>query len=1020
MRRWVQSRHPIMQWFCQPTAEAIRATASTPGPQQTSDALHQAIVECLSKNKLKSGTVFAYLGNFEEMRRYADEIEAARGELVSATGCALSDVLTVKEIESLADKHGLKKIMRPECSDWTSLIPTDSVHADVRAHVEQRRNPHKHDTSVLCNYGPSGSGKSVQLLHTTAVATQIIGGMVRRGVSDDVERERCRPLGFCVSFTRHDGTGSYKDRDELTPPSGQLLILTAIALRMAFAVMERSRYTSTPDESNYYSYFVDKMIDKCDMTNDKGNFDSIVAALRQVLKWEGPMFIAVDSFLRAFDYKAPAIATGFSTVCRELLDESPVLPISSSEETGPVIYERYLAISSFYPVHAVDFAAKANRRLIMQPTALLDLCDISRAFAHGTAVINVPPQYATLFASGHVGLTNEQLLFLIHLALSTGLPQEVSSCLQQHRHDVPGKKYGGVDDFVTHMLWLRSGSGNLSSITENMCVCACELVVGLVNSNIFMGDDSDRRAFALSERLEWDCFVSQTMPTRALVSPNFLSSVIHGWPESGKKRFMRYHVGNLRSTISKHAQMSFKLLEAAPHLVAPSNAELSRRLVQRWIVTTAVALGDLTFRALCLRFACALCAIGGATCDHLLTDVCSHIKSKKRFMRYHVGNLRSTISKHAQMSFKLLEAAPHLVAPSNAELSRRLVQRWIVTTAVALGDLTFRALCLRFACALCAIGGATCDHLLTDVCSHIKSDGGVFPDVQFSSGPLVVVSNIEVYPREYPYDDHYPYDDEHAKFLAKKERDEFEALLVASKHTSGSLHVADSSQKQEELQNTVDVLREVAEELMPSQCCFEEVHKSPYERIQVALAKGDHFSIQPREVSKVTQRDKPPITERKPKGKPTKKSLSSQIRTDQKAKPIFHWSDDGVMFLREKGAEWAWVVFLVQAARDIAQCSHTECKESHHITEACRMNLAPLPSNITDADGKVHTLRYVKILVTADPIEHESKSSDVGSDLPKDVIAVCFMDIDTIKTWCPTVGMFAGNLEKIRQLAGAP
>ncbi|CUE63859.1 Hypothetical protein, putative [Bodo saltans] len=35
------------------------------------------------------------------------------------------------------------------------------------------------------------------------------------------------------------------------------------------------------------------------------------------------------------------------------------------------------------------------------------------------------------------------------------------------------------------------------------------------------------------------------------------------------------------------------------------------------------------------------------------------------------------------------------------------------------------------------------------------------------------------------------------------------------------------------------------------------------------------------------------------------------------------------------------------------------------------------------------------------------------------VIAECFMDLDTIKRWCPTVSVFAGNFVKIREVAGA-
>ncbi|CUG88002.1 Hypothetical protein, putative [Bodo saltans] len=129
---------------------------------------------------------------------------------------------------------------------------------------------------------------------------------------------------------------------------------------------------------------------------------------------------------------------------------------------------------------------------------------------------------------------------------------------------------------------------------------------------------------------------------------------------------------------------------------------------------------------------------------------------------------------------------------------------------------------------------------------------------------------------------------------------------------------------------------------------------------------------------------------------------------------------DGTIFLREKGAGRAWVVFLVQAVKRMAKDQHgMRQRETSHQTA----NDDVLPSGIADVDGNVHALRFVRILVTADPVDSISdvsnSASSIGSDLAKKVIAECFMDLDTIKEWCPTVGMFAGNLVKIRQLAGA-
>ncbi|CUE65438.1 multi-copy leucine-rich repeat protein, putative [Bodo saltans] len=923
MRRWARFYSPLIITV----AAAIRTMASSSSPAGTQRAptvLHDELVQYLSQRTLKSGNVFGSEGQtgLKEMQRYTREIEAARETWLAALPPPDpgkekkgAEVLTDEEIERLVHKHGgPNRIKRAEVS-YVSLIPTKSVHANVRDHVEQRRST-QHEAALLCNYGPSGSGKTVQMMHTTAVAVEVIGGMVRSQITNDVDRERLRPLGFYVSFTRHDRTPNWADSRRLTPSNGrEYFVLTAIALRMAFAVME---YRES------YKDFANIMINACDMTDDKINFDIIVAALRQVLKWEGPMFIAVDGFLRAFEYEAPAVAAGLSTVCRRLLDESPLLLVSpTSEKEGPVIYERYLAISSFYPAHAVDFAAKTNRRLIMQPTALLDLRDITRAFANGMQIVKMPPQYSTLFSCGHVGLTNEQLLFLIYVAMFNVLPGKISNCVADHSRDVPGERFGPLFDEISKSS-LRPPCRHLADpITVDMRVCACELIVGLETTNIFMSDDSNRRALVLAKDLERDCFVSQTNPTRVLVTPSFLATVRNGWSSSsGTTLFIRHHVSNLSRTLETHAQMALKLLDAGPYLIEFPKKEICRRLAQRWIETTATALGDLTFRALCLRFACALCAKDGATGGRLLGDVCS-----------------STM---------------------------------------------------------------TCD------------DSKLLFDVQFASGPLVVVANNFPPTTLLPDADRNYYDYERAEIHTEKECCAFETCLDAWR--SRTTRSARTRER--------DAFLMAAHTLMPRQCRNAASRPLPYALIQEALAKGSHFSFQPQ-------------------------------------KPIFNRSDDGVMFLREKGTERrrAWVVFLVHADRsphakfvqrpaNKMPTKKRQCATKRQQRAASRQttkddNVVPLPGEITDTKGNVHILRFVRIQVTADApsVEHEESSCtppvgkkrcaggaaqlnsrngspDVGK-VPKGVIAECFMDLDTIKNWCPTVGTVAGNLVKIRQLAGA-
>lgn len=87
-----------------------------------------------------------------------------------------------------------------------------------------------------------------------------------------------------------------------------------------------------------------------------------------------------------------------------------------------------------------------------------------------------------------------------------------------------------------------------------------------------------------------------------------------------------------------------------------------------------------------------------------------------------------------------------------------------------------------------------------------------------------------------------------------------------------------------------------------------------------------------------------------------------------------------MIFLRETSEERAWVVFLIETEqssygsvhRAPKQRKRPSAKEARNKLSHWRDNIGRLPGDIADANGKVHKLRYVRILVTADRIEHET------------------------------------------------
>ncbi|CUG87910.1 multi-copy leucine-rich repeat protein, putative [Bodo saltans] len=321
-----------------------------------------------------------------------------------------------EEIERAALRNKLPVIERPMCGP-IPFKPSMTTTATVRALVKERYRVGER-TRLLCNVGCEGSGKTV-MLHTTAAAVHMMEGMVSECTNDDgTERERWRPLGFYVSFagdTVRSETAGELHKQTSFP------ILTAIAIRMVYSVIDDYCGMRVP-----YQTFVAEVLAACNRRWDEENFRGIVAALRAVLEWDGPMFIAVDDFKRAYGQELSSIVAGLQ--CRALLVSEKTLPISSGAR--PPVYESYAAVSAHSAVDAFIAAAEFERELIMQPMLMLGVRDIATLLSHYAATW-LPNQYNKLFdrASGLRMLSIAQVVFLVNISLCAGRVLALSDCL---------------------------------------------------------------------------------------------------------------------------------------------------------------------------------------------------------------------------------------------------------------------------------------------------------------------------------------------------------------------------------------------------------------------------------------------------------------------------------------------------------------------------------------------------------------------------------------------------------------
>jgi hypothetical protein len=909
--------------------------------------LEEAVISSLPF--VNSGSLFAaHLDDqtqLEDIMRYLDDLESEGAPTVAQS-----------------------KIMRPLCGG-VPFLAMDSVKDDVRRHVLRReKDSASGQTALLCNIGCSGSGMTDLQHHTVAEAVRALRAMVHTQAASRAEQHRWRPLGFYVTFDR-SFTSSHHDKyysgsSMFVPP------LTRIALRMVYSVLtfnaiDRGCAVDHDRHVPHYSLFALRLLHLCDLRADMSNFTCIIGALRKVLKWDGPMFIAIDGFSRAArdnrrytdgGHTELTVTDCLRDLCADLLDAAQTLAISP-KHGAPVVYERYISVNVRDAGDIAQLATTSRRPIIFQATPLLGLRHLSaapNAWRHSEHRHAPPAEYTDLLQPQRAcrgPVSPRQLLFLIHLSLASGNRRDLEKCLMTDaikeivlENDAPSYYIPSASSLYNSLFWTISSLGLLTqevaaSQIEKACLHATGMIVGASDVDIFSPDCAlECRVFALEPELARRYTIVCASPTRLLVSPAFVRTVTENWPPQRSGAVLQ-HLVAFHAPLQRHVACAAQLLAAGREmLLRDPTPQVCKGLWARWQATNLVRCRDATLNAIFLHLACVLQSDG------------------------------------------------------------------------------------KGASGCCALG------VLQRICSQIGAATG-FDGTRIARGSLEC---IHVY--------NFPLCFVDAFSPADLERNH-ERVRAEREHLTALCH--------QEVGSDSNALNAVcSRDLYPGRNVCTNVGTASHELLQDALAAMKHFCFKPSNPN--------------------------------------HQGDDGVVFLREQGAqERSWVVLLILNKHWFYEGGGSEQQREHggavmSVVDVWRSGVGPLPATMTDKHGAVHTLRYVRLLVTADAVEDDvfrraappvdgqhrdlfaqanaafkrltparretvieaatewmteeltTKPDDrecleastrarwllanLGVeqstlDAPKcgQVVAECHMDLDKITEWCPTVGLFAGN-----------
>jgi exonuclease VII small subunit len=220
----------------------------------------------------------------------------------------------------------------------------------------------------LANFGAAGSGKTTLLYATAVRATMMLADAVKGHKLDEWKH---RPLGMYLSFNDKTSDSTVADRS----------FEARVAIRILYNVYLHSD-TVLPGE--------DERGPKLRFTQFGALFEEVAAKginatitlLREAMDWQGPLFLAIDEVKKAFmrfdsSEEIQTAAEGLSQYCSDVLDARTEISCHLSYTACPRIFSLYTSVSVYDALSITKMSTGSGRPVIGQPTVALNLFDLS-------------------------------------------------------------------------------------------------------------------------------------------------------------------------------------------------------------------------------------------------------------------------------------------------------------------------------------------------------------------------------------------------------------------------------------------------------------------------------------------------------------------------------------------------------------------------------------------------------------------------------------------------------------------
>jgi hypothetical protein len=343
-------------------------------------------------------------------------------------------------------------------------------------------------------------------------------------------------------------------------------------------------------------------------------------------------------------------------------------------------------------------------------------------------------------------------------------------------------------------------------------------------------------------------------------------------------------------------------------------------------------------------------------------------------MLQHFRAFRRTVERHVKLTAALVATGDKLVLDPMPPVCEALVEQWKAANVVGFEDSTLDAIFLHLSCVLHSDGLGSSDMSAWTVLEPISTiHGGTsgLTGAVLCRGPL---ERIEV--------PNFPLCFVDAFALVDSQRNHDDALAVCSE--LGKLCPTNAAKfGGKNVFKAVNALKPAVPAVRTT------VGTASHEVLQSALAAGQHFCFKPSNPD--------------------------------------NFGEDGVVFLREESAKEhnRWVVLLIQnkywfdETQRKQNTRRPEEMTKENVVDVWRRKVGHLPGTMKDTHGAVHTLRYVRMLVTANPVRSQSfeRPAPPLSSERRDLLAranAAFMSLDPARR--EEVGMAATewNTEQLK------